>query len=68
MDLDFPYHPHVTVAHDVEDQSLDRAQCELEDFECAFEVEEFHLYVHDSVAGWRPYRDYALEGALEGER
>ncbi|MCK5926731.1 MAG: 2'-5' RNA ligase family protein [Nocardioides sp.] len=68
VDLDFPYHPHVTVAHDVQDDSLDRAQHELEGFECAFDVEEFHLYVHDEVAGWRPYRDYALEGAPEGER
>lgn len=68
VDLDFPYHPHVTVAHDVADQSLDRAQRELGGFECSFEVGEFHLYVHDEVAGWRPYRDYALEGAPEGER
>ena len=24
-DLPFPYHPHVTVAHDVADEALDRA-------------------------------------------
>ncbi len=68
VDLDFPYHPHVTVAHDVPDHCLDQAQEELRDFDCAFDVDAFHLYVHDEVAGWRPYRDYALEGASEGER
>lgn len=63
VDLDYPYHPHVTVAHDVEASCLDRAFTELADFECAFEVEQFHLYVHDEGIGWRPYRDYVLAGA-----
>lgn len=63
VDLDFPYHPHVTVAHDVEERCLDRAFTELAGFECVFDVEAFHLYVHDDVDGWRPYRDFTLEGA-----
>lgn len=63
VDLDYPYHPHVTVAHDVEASCLDRAFTELADFECTFEVEQFHLYVHDEGIGWRPYRDYVLQGA-----
>lgn len=61
--LSFPYHPHVTVAHDVEESCLDRAFTELASFECTFDVHEFHLYVHDEVEGWRTYRDYPLEGA-----
>jgi 2'-5' RNA ligase len=63
VDLDYPYHPHVTVAHDVDPSRLDRAFAELAGFECSFEVEQFHLYVHDDATGWRPYRDYVLEGA-----
>lgn len=52
VELTFPYHPHVTVAHDVPEEALDRAFDELADFECAFEVTEFSLYRHDEVAGW----------------
>ncbi|WP_459984560.1 2'-5' RNA ligase family protein [Nocardioides sp. AN3] len=60
VDLSFPYHPHVTVAHDLDDESLDRAFTELAEFECTFEVDDFHLYVHDEQDGWRPTRDFAL--------
>jgi 2'-5' RNA ligase len=60
VDLSFPYHPHVTVAHDLPDEALDRAFAELADFECAFEVDDFHLYMHDERDGWRPTRDFAL--------
>jgi 2'-5' RNA ligase len=60
VDLSFPYHPHVTVAHDLPDPALDRAFEELSGFDCRFEVDEFHLYVHDQREGWRPTRDFAL--------
>ncbi len=61
--LQFPYHPHVTVAHHLDDASLDRAFTELADFECAFEVDRFSLYEHDEDAGWVPTRDYPLAGS-----
>lgn len=64
VDLAFPYHPHVTVAHDLPESALDRAFRELADFECAFTVEEFHLYVHDEIEGWRPTRDFSLRAAV----
>lgn len=60
VELSFPYHPHVTVAHDLSEEALDRAFEELADFECTFEVDDFHLYVHDEQEGWRPTRDFAL--------
>lgn len=60
VDLAFPYHPHVTIAHHLDDATLDRAFRELADFECEFAVSHFHLYVHDEVAGWRPTREFAL--------
>jgi len=61
--LDFPYHPHVTVAHVEDDTLLDRAFEELGDFDCAFTVEAFHLYVHDADLGWKATRDYPLAGS-----
>jgi 2'-5' RNA ligase len=60
VDLDFPYHPHVTVAHHLDDATLDRAFDELADFECRFPVDSFSLYVHDPQAGWQPTREYGL--------
>lgn len=60
VDLAFPFHPHVTVAHHLDDDQLDQAFEELADFECEFDVEEFHLYVHDEAHGWQPSHDFAL--------
>ena len=56
----FPFHPHVTVAHNIDDASLDRAYDELADFECQFTVDEFALYQHDDVDGWVPQRTFCL--------
>jgi 2'-5' RNA ligase len=63
VDLTFPFHPHVTVAHHLDDEHLDQAFEELAAFECEFDVEEFHLYVHDEAHGWQPTRDFALAPA-----
>ena len=60
VDLHFPYHPHVTIAHDVAEPQLDRAFDELAGFECRFGVERFHLYVHDHERGWTPTRYFTL--------
>ncbi|MCX6397145.1 MAG: 2'-5' RNA ligase family protein [Propionibacteriales bacterium] len=63
VEVDFPYHPHVTVAHHLSDDLLDRAFTELAGYEAAFEVAEFWLYVHDEDHGWRPDRAFALTGS-----
>jgi 2'-5' RNA ligase len=63
LDLDFPFHPHVTVAHLPDDVVLDRAFEELADFDCAFSAEAFHLYVHHPDLGWKAGRDFALTPA-----
>ena len=60
VDLEFPYHPHVTVAHHLDDPALDRAFKELAAFECRFAVDAFSLYVHDQQSGWQPTHQYAL--------
>lgn len=61
-DLQFPYHPHVTVAHHLDDEALDRAFAELSDFDCAFTADHFSLYVHDDDTGWVPTRHFTLGG------
>ena len=60
MELPFPYHPHVTVAHQLSEDRLDRAFAEMGDFECEFEADHFSLYVHQDHDGWRRARDFAL--------
>lgn len=42
--LQFPYHPHVTVAHNVEPAVLDRVDADLARFEARFEVATVDLY------------------------
>jgi 2'-5' RNA ligase len=61
--LVFPYHPHVTIAHDLDEQLLDKAFAELSDFECVFEAASFHLYEHHEVTGWRPTESFRLSAA-----
>lgn len=58
--LQFPFHPHVTVAHHLSEAAMDRAFDELADFDCTFDAAEFQLYRHDEENGWRPVRDFAL--------
>jgi 2'-5' RNA ligase len=65
VDLQFPYHPHVTIAHHLPDEALDRAFEELADFDAVFDAEEFHLYVHDEASGWKPTRDFPLQGTAD---
>jgi len=62
-DLQFPYHPHVTVAHHLEDALLDRAFEDLASFDCAFVADRFSMYVHDERAGWVVARDFTLTAA-----
>jgi 2'-5' RNA ligase len=63
VELPFPYHPHVTVAHHLSDGDLDRAFTDLADFECLFDATGFHLYEHDAEIGWRPTTQFALAPA-----
>lgn len=63
----FPYHPHVTVAQDVDRAELDRTFAALQDFEAKFEVAAFTLYTHgtaDSPMGtatpWTPRSEFTL--------
>lgn len=60
VDLKYPYHPHVTIAHHLPDEALDRAFEDLASFDSVFDAGQFHLYVHDDESGWRPTREFPL--------
>ncbi len=60
--LDFPYHPHVTIAHHLDDDALDRAFEGLAGFRCAFTVASIELYHHDPDGVWRVIRSLPLGG------
>ena len=52
-DLPFPYHPHVTVAHDVAPESLDEAETVLKNYTATFPVVSMGLYEHDDNGIWQ---------------
>ncbi|MBH5336517.1 2'-5' RNA ligase family protein [Streptomyces pactum] len=57
-ELQFPYHPHVTVAHGISEEAMDRAQRELRDFEAAWTIGGFALYEQGADGVWRLDREY----------
>ncbi|MCI3924073.1 2'-5' RNA ligase family protein [Paenibacillus sp. TRM 82003] len=59
-ELSFPFHPHVTVAHDVPEEALDRAELVLRDWEATFTVKGFSLYEHGADGVWRPREDFGF--------
>lgn len=66
-ELDYPYHPHVTVAHDVDDVAMDSAYDALATFEARFTVDRFTLYQHHEQTGLlRPRQEFALRGERSG--
>ena len=62
VDVTFPYHPHVTVAHDLPPEQLDHAFEDLSGYRTHFDVTEFWLYVHDEADGWQPKKAFQLRG------
>ncbi|GHG48993.1 phosphoesterase [Sinomonas cellulolyticus] len=51
--LPFPYHPHVTVAHDLPPEQLDAAQEALASYRQSFTVASMGLYEHDADGFWQ---------------
>jgi 2'-5' RNA ligase len=60
--LSFPYHPHVTVAHDVPADMLEFAYNGLADLSAAFPVEAFTEYEQTPTGSWAVAREYRLTG------
>ena len=60
--LAFPYHPHVTVAHDVSAEMLDMASAGLSDLRAEFRVESFTEFEQLPGGAWAVAREYPLTG------
>lgn len=64
QELRFPYHPHVTLAHELPDAALDVAFDAMAGFQATFWVDRFHRYLHGPDGVWRPAREYPLTGSV----
>jgi 2'-5' RNA ligase len=61
-DVEFPYHPHVTVGHDIDDSALDEAFDGLRDYVAQFAVDRFTMYSQDDEGAWHARREFVLTG------
>lgn len=66
VEVGFPYHPHVTVAHEVSEEQLDRAFEDLASYDARFKVWGFSLFEKGRDSVWRPQRDFPFESPLPG--
>ena len=60
--LAFPYHPHVTVAHDVPQDMLEFAYSGLADLSAEFRVESFTEFEQVPGGAWAIAHEYRLTG------
>ncbi|MEU9382750.1 2'-5' RNA ligase family protein [Streptomyces sp. NPDC048279] len=63
-ELQFPYHPHVTVAHGIDEAAMDRAFAELAEYEAAWPCTGFALYEQGRDGVWRKLHEYAFGGSV----
>jgi 2'-5' RNA ligase len=62
-ELAFPYHPHVTVAMDIDDARLDEAYDGLAGFVARFFVDRLVLFARDPDGRWNWRREFPFESA-----
>ena len=60
--LSYPYHPHVTVAHDVPVDMQELAYHGLQDLSAEFRVEHFTQFEQTADGAWAVAREYRLTG------
>lgn len=58
--LAFPYHPHVTIAHDLDGVWLDQAYAAMQSYRAAFDVDRLVLFRRGSDGVWRPWVGFPL--------
>ncbi|MEU3842433.1 2'-5' RNA ligase family protein [Streptomyces sp. NPDC028635] len=63
-ELQFPYHPHVTVAHGIDDAAMDRAYAELAGYAADWSCTGFALYEQGADGVWRKLREFTFGGAV----
>jgi 2'-5' RNA ligase len=62
-ELQFPYHPHVTVAHDLDEPRLELAMSDLADYQAEFDLDRLKLYEQCPDGTWRVLCEFAFEDA-----
>lgn len=60
--LNFPFHPHVTVAHDVDPAWLAQAEQTMAGYRAEFEVAALALFENGPDGVWREIQQFALAG------
>ncbi|MDX3133339.1 2'-5' RNA ligase family protein [Streptomyces europaeiscabiei] len=63
-ELNFPYHPHVTVAHGIAEEAMDRAFEELAEYEAQWPCTGFALYEQGPDGVWRKLREFTFGGSV----
>ncbi len=56
----FPFHPHITLAHDLAPETLDEVAAAYADLRGVFRVPQMSLYGLDDERGWQVRAHYAL--------
>lgn len=64
----FPYHPHVTVAHDVPGEALDEVFVGLEDFRADLHIGEVWAHRQEADGEWRPLTSFPLAEGNQASR
>jgi 2'-5' RNA ligase len=64
-ELEFPYHPHVTVAQGISDDGLDEAYDGLSGFVARFRVEGIVLFSRDGDGRWQWGKEFPLGSAAD---
>ena len=62
-ELEYPYHPHVTVAQEIDDAALDEAYDGLAGFVARFPVDDFVLHSRNGDGRWTRRSQFPLGGA-----
>lgn len=57
---EFPYHPHVTIAHNLPSAQLDLAQESMRAFSAEFTISTIELHEHGADGVWREVSSYQL--------
>jgi 2'-5' RNA ligase len=60
-ELQFPYYPHVTLAHDLDEPTLDAAYRDFAEYEAAFELGGFGLYQQRKDGDWKVRRVFSFD-------
>jgi 2'-5' RNA ligase len=64
-ELEFPYHPHVTVAQEIDDAGLDRVYDGLSGYVARFPVNHFVLFSRDDERRWHWRTEFTLGGSSD---